>query len=95
MTRLSSPITTEFSSDEPSAWPAAHRRSTSFMKPKVRARAISRRKVSGVDVGGEGLAADGRALEIDLDLEAQCRHAGWNSAQEAPLSIRTGFSTRI
>ena len=46
MTRLSSPITTEFSSDEPSAKPAAQSRSTSFMKPKVRARAISLRNMS-------------------------------------------------
>ena len=38
----------EFSSDEPSANPAAQSRSTSRMKPKVRARATSLRKPAGV-----------------------------------------------
>ena len=64
------------------------------MKPKVRARAISRRKVSGFDVERERLAADQRMVEVDLDLDAEAariRPAIRRSA--SPIATRTGLST--
>src|SRR6187397_329452 len=67
----SSPIATVFSSEAPSAKPAAHRRSTSFMNPKVRARDNSRRNEPGVEIDLDSLAADHGAVEIDLDVEME------------------------
>jgi hypothetical protein len=48
-----------------------HKADTSFMKPKVRARDRSRRKVSGVMSVSENLVADQRRVEVDLDLDAE------------------------
>ena len=46
------------------------------MKPKVRAREISRRKTDGRQVDGLALAADHRGREIDLDVEAEAALVG-------------------
>ncbi len=46
------------------------------MKPKVRARATSVRKVSGVTSQRDVLAADQRVVESDLDLETEAARIG-------------------
>ena len=46
------------------------------MKPKVRARAISRRNVSGRQSSAKRLASDQRMVEFDLGLDAEAARIG-------------------
>ena len=55
------------------------------MKPKVRARAISRRKVSGLDVERERLMANERMIEFDFGLDPETMAVGPQFAERAVL----------
>ena len=86
-------MTTEFSSDEPSAKPGRPQPLDIAHVAKgagagdVAAEAFRR------EVEGERLPADHRAVVVDADLEAGAVGCGRNSAKAEPSSTRTGFST--
>ncbi len=66
------------------------------MKPKVRARAISRRKVFGSMSSASCLLADQRMVEFDFGLDPEAVAVGPQFAEGAVLGdTRTGLITSI
>ena len=79
------------SSEAPSAKPAFQSRSTSRMKPKVRARAISCGRSTGSRSSTFFWRPITRRVEIDLDLEAEAAGEGAELGEGAALLDANGL----